>query len=85
MAQPRSAPPFALLRILSPVTVTATANDVFYIVDLGGVLANGLLGGTLARTMRMDPAGFVVLAIISGLGGVAFCATSRCSRVFRRR
>ncbi|WP_245630425.1 trimeric intracellular cation channel family protein [Granulicoccus phenolivorans] len=51
------------------MTVTATANDVFYIVDLGGVLANGLLGGTLARTMRMDPAGFVVLAIISGLGG----------------
>lgn len=55
------------LRILCPVAVTP--EDVFYVVDLGGVLANGLLGGTLARKMRMDPAGFVVLSIVSGLGG----------------
>ena len=42
---------------------------VFQVVDLGGVLANGILGGVLARRLNFDPVGFVVLAIISGLGG----------------
>lgn len=42
---------------------------VFSAVDLGGVLANGVLGGVLARRLGFDPVGFVVLAIISGLGG----------------
>ena len=42
---------------------------VFQAVDLGGVLANGVLGGVLARRLGFDAVGFVVLALISGLGG----------------
>lgn len=42
---------------------------LFQVVDLGGVLANGVLGGVVARRMRFDPVGFVTLALISGLGG----------------
>ncbi|RLY95184.1 trimeric intracellular cation channel family protein [Kocuria tytonicola] len=42
---------------------------VFDVVDLLGVLTNGILGGVVARQLRMDLVGFVVLAIISGLGG----------------
>jgi uncharacterized membrane protein YeiH len=42
---------------------------VFQVVDLGGVLANGVLGGVVARRLRFDPVGFVTLALISGLGG----------------
>ena len=38
-------------------------------VDLAGVLANAILGGVAARTARLDIVGFVVLAIMSGLGG----------------
>jgi uncharacterized membrane protein YeiH len=41
----------------------------FQVVDLLGVLTNGILGGAVARQFRMDPVGFVVLAIASGLGG----------------
>lgn len=42
---------------------------VFEIVDLLGVVANGILGGVLARRMNMDLVGFMFLAIVSGLGG----------------
>ena len=42
---------------------------VFRFVDLAGVLANGVLGGAVARQLRMDPVGFVVLALTSALGG----------------
>ena len=42
---------------------------VFEVVDLLGVAANGVLGGVLARRMKMDLVGFVFLAIVSGLGG----------------
>jgi uncharacterized membrane protein YeiH len=38
-------------------------------VDLTGVFANAILGGVLARTQRLDPIGFITLAILSGLGG----------------
>jgi uncharacterized membrane protein YeiH len=41
----------------------------FRVLDLAGVLANAVLGGVLARRERLDPVGFVVLAILSGLGG----------------
>jgi uncharacterized membrane protein YeiH len=40
-----------------------------HIVDLLGVLANAILGGIAARTARLDIVGFVILAILSGLGG----------------
>ncbi|HST72964.1 trimeric intracellular cation channel family protein [Kocuria sp.] len=42
---------------------------LFDVVDLMGVLTNGILGGAVARQLRLDPVGFVVLAIASGLGG----------------
>ncbi|MCC9173725.1 trimeric intracellular cation channel family protein [Arthrobacter sp. zg-Y179] len=42
---------------------------VFDVVDLAGVLANGVLGGAVARQLRMDPVGFLVLALTSALGG----------------
>lgn len=46
-----------------------TLNEVIRFVDLAGVLANAILGGVAARTARLDIVGFVVLAIMSGLGG----------------
>jgi uncharacterized membrane protein YeiH len=41
----------------------------FRFIDLLGVLANAVLGGVMARSERLDPVGFAVLAILSGLGG----------------
>ncbi|PFG39470.1 putative membrane protein YeiH [Georgenia soli] len=43
--------------------------DVFRALDLTGVFLNGVLGGTIARQRRFDLAGFVILAIVSALGG----------------
>lgn len=45
------------------------AETLFRIVDVTGVVANGLLGGAVARSRRFDIVGFATLAIISGLGG----------------
>ena len=42
---------------------------LFRFVDVMGVVANGLLGGAVARSRRFDIVGFATLAIISGLGG----------------
>ncbi|WP_138443297.1 trimeric intracellular cation channel family protein [Sinomonas susongensis] len=42
---------------------------LFDTVDLTGVLANAILGGAVARELKLDPVGFVVLGIVSGLGG----------------
>ena len=44
-------------------------NDIFRVIDLTGVLLNGVLGGKLARTKRFDAVGFVILAIMSAMGG----------------
>ncbi|MBB5632298.1 putative membrane protein YeiH [Cryobacterium mesophilum] len=46
-----------------------TLNDAIRFVDLAGVLANAILGGIAARAARLDLVGFVILAILSGLGG----------------
>jgi uncharacterized membrane protein YeiH len=43
--------------------------ETFRVIDLLGVLANAVLGGVMARSERLDPVGFGVLAILSGLGG----------------
>jgi uncharacterized membrane protein YeiH len=43
--------------------------EMFRFIDLLGVLANAILGGVMARAERLDPVGFGVLAILSGLGG----------------
>lgn len=42
---------------------------VFRVVDVMGVVANGLIGGAVARMMRFDLVGFLFLAISSALGG----------------
>ncbi|MET0480353.1 MAG: trimeric intracellular cation channel family protein [Mycetocola sp.] len=47
----------------------ASFDEILRFVDLGGVLANAILGGIAARTARLDMVGFVILAILSGLGG----------------
>lgn len=39
------------------------------VLDLLGVLTNAILGGVIARSVRLDPVGTAVLAIMSGLGG----------------
>ncbi|MCU1472905.1 trimeric intracellular cation channel family protein [Amnibacterium sp.] len=44
-------------------------SEVFRVLDLIGVFANALLGGLIARQEKLDPIGFVVLAVLSGLGG----------------
>lgn len=42
---------------------------VFRAVDLLGVLVNAVLGGAIARAMKLDVIGFLVLGVLSGLGG----------------
>ena len=43
--------------------------EVFRVLDLTGVLTNAVLGGVIARQQKLDPIGFGVLAVLSGLGG----------------
>ena len=47
----------------------AVLHDLFTGIDLTGVLTNAVLGGVIARSERLDPVGFITLAILSGLGG----------------
>lgn len=42
---------------------------LFRIVDVAAVVANGLLGGAVARAFRFDVVGFLLLAVLSGMGG----------------
>ncbi|MCI9887432.1 trimeric intracellular cation channel family protein [Micrococcales bacterium 31B] len=49
--------------------MNVSPEDVYRAVDLTAVLVNGFLGGAVARQMRFDPVGFVVLGIVSALGG----------------
>lgn len=46
---------------------------VFRVIDLTGVLLNGVLGGKMARESRFDVVGFMVLALMSALGGGVVC------------
>jgi uncharacterized membrane protein YeiH len=50
---------------MSNVVVT----ELFRGLDLSGVFANAVLGGVIARRVKLDPVGFAVLAVLSGLGG----------------
>lgn len=43
--------------------------EIFVVIDLIGVLLNGILGGRLARTKGFDFVGFCVLAIMCSLAG----------------
>jgi uncharacterized membrane protein YeiH len=49
--------------------VAGTVSEFLRVVDLTGVFGNAVLGGIVAREQRMDPVGFIALAIMSGLGG----------------
>lgn len=51
-----------IVKVFDPPTLFRT-------VDILGVVANGLLGGMVARRMRFDIVGFLILAIMTGLGG----------------
>jgi uncharacterized membrane protein YeiH len=51
------------------VVISASVADALRGLDLTGVFANAVLGGVIARSARLDPVGFAVLAIVSGLGG----------------
>lgn len=42
---------------------------VFRLIDVVGVVANGILGAAVARAKGFDIVGFIVLSIASGLGG----------------
>ncbi|MFW0155546.1 trimeric intracellular cation channel family protein [Rothia sp. P6271] len=42
---------------------------LFRVVDVAAVVANGLLGGAVARAFRFDVVGFILLAVLSGMGG----------------
>ena len=44
-------------------------SEALRVIDLTGVFANAVLGGVIARGLRMDLVGFGTLAILSGLGG----------------
>lgn len=50
-------------------TLNHALPEFFRAIDLLGVFLNGIIGGQLARTKRFDAVGFVVLAIMSALGG----------------
>ena len=44
-------------------------DTLFRVVDIAAVVANGLLGGAVARAFRFDIVGFLLLAIACGMGG----------------
>lgn len=46
-----------------------SVESAFRIIDLTGVFLNGIIGGRLARSKGFDAVGFVVLAIMSAMGG----------------
>ncbi len=48
---------------------TSSFQDLYRVIDLTGVLLNGILGGKLARQKHFDAVGFLVLAIMSAMAG----------------
>ncbi|GAA5044858.1 trimeric intracellular cation channel family protein [Streptomyces similanensis] len=51
--------------LLSPEKISEATRAL----DLSGVFANGMLGGVLARERELDLFGFLVIGVVSGLGG----------------
>ncbi len=43
--------------------------DVVRVLDVGGVLVSGIIGGMVAREKRFDITGFFALAVMAALGG----------------
>ncbi|KPI15133.1 putative protein family UPF0126 [Actinobacteria bacterium OK006] len=63
----------SVARSLPPESVTELTRTL----DLSGVSANGTLSGVLARASRLDLFGFLVIGIVSGLGGGILRGTLR--------
>nr|PKY80681.1 hypothetical protein CYJ35_02735 [Pseudoglutamicibacter albus] len=42
---------------------------MFLTVDIIALVTNGIMGGVIARRLNFDPVGFVVMAIVTALGG----------------
>lgn len=42
---------------------------VFRFVDVAAIVSSGLLGGAVARAFRFDMVGFILLSVITGMGG----------------
>lgn len=53
------------MNLLTPEGLASVTN----LLDLAGVLASALLGGSIARSMDFDLFGFLVVGFVSGLGG----------------
>jgi hypothetical protein len=49
--------------------MTSALGELSRAVDLAGVFASAVLGGAVARGLRMNPIGFGALALVAGLGG----------------
>ncbi|GAB2487102.1 trimeric intracellular cation channel family protein [Jatrophihabitans fulvus] len=58
-----------VLAVSAQETSSTALTDVFRAIDLTGVFANAVLGGVIARALRLDPVGFAIIALLSGLGG----------------
>lgn len=51
------------------MTVGPLSQDLFRFLDVFAVLVAGVMGGIVARQRRFDVVGFVILAILTALGG----------------
>lgn len=51
------------------IVATDTLSSTFRVLDLCGVLLNGILGGLIARRRNFDAVGFVVLAMLTATAG----------------
>ena len=70
-ATPSTLPALSLPAFPGPLAlpVPDTLPETFRLLDLCGVLLNGILGGLIARRKNFDLVGFVVLAILTATGG----------------
>jgi hypothetical protein len=62
------------------MSTTVGPTLIFQAVDLAGVLANGVLGGLLARRLGFDPVGFVVWPSSPGSAAESCATCSSSSR-----
>lgn len=51
------------------MTASPLAHDLFRFIDVAAVLVAGTIGGLVARQRRFDIVGFLILAIMTALGG----------------
>lgn len=57
-----------LLAVPSVIT-ELDVTEAFRVVDLAGVLCNGIIGASIARQRRFDLVGLIILGTVSGLAG----------------